>query len=64
MGEGRDGKPPAVRLEYTFDRLLSPKLEQVYQILAPTKLRILGKEREVKGGSNEERRDLCPRVLR
>jgi hypothetical protein len=64
MDKRRDGKPPAVRLEYTFDRLLKPKLEQVYGILAPAKLRILGEERELRDDSHEERRNLRARVLR
>ena len=64
MDKRRDGKAPAVRLEYTFDRLLKPKLEQVYGILAPAKLRILGEERELRDDSNEERRNLRARVLR
>lgn len=63
MAEGRNGEVPAVRLEYTFDRLLGPKLEHVYAILVPEKIRVLGEEKEVIGGSHEERRNLCPRVL-
>ena len=64
MVERRNGKFPAVRLEYTFDRLLIPKLVQVYEILAPARVRIIGEEQRVKDGGNEDRRDLRPRILR
>lgn len=63
MGERRYGKAPAVRLEYTFDRLLKAKLEQVYAILAPATLRIFDEELEVKDESIEKRRNLRSSVL-
>ena len=31
-----------VHLEYSFDRLLVAKLEQVYQILVPDRVRVVG----------------------
>jgi site-specific DNA recombinase len=54
MVERRNGKPPAVRLEYTFDRLLVPKLAQVYERLVPARVRIIGEEHKVKDGGNED----------
>lgn len=64
MAERRAGKDPAVRLEYSFDRLLGPKLEQAYRILVPERIRIIGDEPWMKEGSDEGRRSLRQGFLR
>ena len=40
MAERRNKRD--VRLEYTFDRLLVAKLEQVYRTLVPDRVRVIG----------------------
>jgi len=38
----RHRRPPGIELEYRFDRLLATKLEQVYAILVPDRVRRAG----------------------
>ena len=42
-----------VHLEYTFDRLLVAKLEQVYQILVPDRVRVVGKPAPAQAGGSK-----------
>ena len=49
----------AVHFEYAFDRLLAVKLAQAYEILNSDRVRILGAGAQMKGVSDEGRRDLC-----
>ena len=49
----------AVHFEYAFDRLLAVKLAQAYEILHSDRVRILGAGAQMKGVSDEGRRDLC-----
>lgn len=64
MAERADVKFPVVCLEYTFDRLLGPKLEQAYRILVPERVRNLDVESRMKGGCNDEgRRDLRQGII-
>ena len=62
-----DNKPGqcAIELEFTFDRLLSVKLAQVYQLLVPDKAWLTGKERSCTQGESghETGRDLCTGVF-
>ena len=58
MAQRPDVKYPVVCLEYTFDRLLGPKLEQAYRILVPERVRNLDVESRVKECNDEGRRDL------
>jgi hypothetical protein len=52
-----------VRLEYTFDRLLVAKLEQVYQILVPDRVRIVGDRSKLIGAGDEDGGNLRPGIL-
>ena len=59
-----------VHLEYAFDRLLVGKLEQVYQILVPDRVRVVGKPAPAQAGGskligagNEDGGDLRPGIL-
>jgi hypothetical protein len=45
-----------VRLEYAFDRLLIAKLEQVYQILVPDRVRVVGDGGKPIGVGDEDQR--------
>src|SRR5271163_2112439 len=49
----------AVHFEYAFDRLLAVKLAQACEILHSDRVRILGAGAQMKGVSDEGRRDLC-----
>lgn len=57
------GAHPVVELEYAFDRLLSLKLEQAYQILVPEQARATGAGARFKDEQDEDGRDLRPSVL-
>jgi hypothetical protein len=59
MAEGRKGKDHEVRLNYAFDRLLATKLQQVYEILVPDRLRVISNSSALNGEPNENRGDLC-----
>lgn len=63
MAERHDVKFPVVCLEYTFDRLLGPKLEQAYRILVPERVRNLAVESRMKGCNDEGRRDLRQGII-
>jgi hypothetical protein len=61
---------PDVRLEYAFDRLLVAKLEQVYQILVPNRVRVVGEPAPAQAGgskligaSDEDGGNLRPGIL-
>ena len=51
----RRRRPPDIELEYRFDRLLATKLEQVYAILAPARLRRAGELTGLRGETDEGR---------
>jgi hypothetical protein len=59
----RRGHDRNVRFEHAFDRLLTVKLERVYQILVPEQVRAIGADPRVKGKSDEGRRDLRKSLL-
>ena len=42
-----------VHLEYAFDRLLVAKLEQVYQILVPDRVRVVGEPAWAQAGGSK-----------
>lgn len=52
----------AVRLEYTYDRLLSPKLAQAYQQRVPEKVWLRGESEESEQEPSETRGHLRPRI--
>jgi len=54
----------AVHFEYAFDRLLAVKLAQAYEILHSDRVRILGAGAQMKGVSDEGRRDWFRRTGR
>jgi hypothetical protein len=54
---------PDVRLEYAFDRLLVAKLEQVYQILVPDRVRVVGNGSKLIGVGDEDSGNLRPGIL-
>ena len=60
----RRGHDRSVQFEHAFDRLLAVKLEQVYQILVPERVRAIGADPRVRGKSDEGRRDLRQGLLR
>ena len=47
----------AIHFEFSFDRLVAAKLELVYDILVPDRVRIVGSAK-VTGASDENRGDL------
>ena len=47
-----------VQLDYVFDRLLGSKLQQVYELLVPDRVRIVGEHTRVMEGGNADRSDL------
>ena len=67
MAERRNNRD--VCLEYTFDRLLVAKLEQVYRTLVPDRVRVIGEPAPQAGGSkligagDEDGGDLRPGIL-
>jgi site-specific DNA recombinase len=63
MAEQR-GHDRSVKFEHAFDRLLAVKLEQVYEILVPEQIRIIGTNPRVRGKSAEGRCDLRQSILR
>src|SRR6516162_885982 len=52
-----------VNLDYMFDRLLGPKLAQVYELLVPTQQRLVGARRVREEAVDEVGSDLCSSVL-
>ena len=64
MADRRQKESRDVHLDYAFDRLLAAKLQQVYEILVPDRVRIAGEPRKVTGEDHEERRDLREGLLR
>ena len=60
----RRGHDRSVQFEHAFDRLLAVKLEQVYEILVPERVRAIGADQSVRGKSDEGRRDLRQSILR
>ena len=52
-----------VRLEYTFDRLLVAKLEQVYQILVPDQVRVVSDRSKLIGAGDADGGNLRPGIL-
>ncbi len=64
MTKKPDAKSPEVCLEYTFDRLLEPKLEQAYRILVPERVRNFDVESRMKECTDEGRRDLRQGFIR
>ena len=56
----RRGRCHVLYLEYTFDRLLATKLEQVYAILVPDHARRVGTPAQLRGATHEDSRDLRP----
>jgi len=53
-----------VSVEYTFDRLFTAKLQQVYEIVVPDRVRNTAGADPLTGQRHEERCDLRPSVLR
>ena len=53
-----------VRLEFAFDRLLSTKLQQVYEILVPDRVRMVGARSELTEDGDGDRGDLRAGILR
>ena len=64
MADWRKRESRDVRLDYAFDRLLVAKLQQVYELLVPDRVRIASEPRRVNGEDHEERRDLREGLLR
>ena len=60
----RRGHDRSVQFEHAFDRLLAVKLEQVYEILVPERVRATGADPRVRGKSDEGRCDLRQSLLR
>ena len=60
----RRGHDRSVEFEHAFDRLLTVKLERVYEILVPEQVRAVGADPHVRGKSDEGRRDLRESLLR
>src|SRR5882762_7046083 len=56
--------PRDIGLEYTFDRLFPAKLQQVYELLVPDRVRSTRDALTPEGERHEERRDLRSSVLR
>ena len=52
-----------LNLEYIFDHLLSTKLEQVYDILVPDRVRRIGESLTERRKMHEDSSDLCPRFF-
>jgi site-specific DNA recombinase len=50
-----------VQLDYAFDRLLGVKLQQVYELLVPDQVRIIGERSRVMESNNADRGDLRER---
>ena len=63
MAERRKGKDREVRLDYAFDRLLTTKLQQVYEILVPDRVRVVGNYSALNGEANEDSGDLRQGVI-
>ncbi len=60
----RRRRSPEISLEYTFDRLLASKLEQIYTILVPDHARLLGGLSELSGETLYENcRNLRPGII-
>src|SRR5215469_7967435 len=53
-----------VQLDYTFDRLLGIKLQQIYELLVPDLVRIVGERSKVMESGNAGRGDLRQGVFR
>src|SRR5271155_2970292 len=62
MGKRRSS--PDICLEYAFDRLFTAKLQRVYEILVPDRVRVTGEVATSTGDRHEERRDLRQSLLR
>ena len=52
-----------VHLEYTFDRLLVAKLEQVYRILVPDRVRVVGYGSKLIGVGDEDSGNIRAGIL-
>src|ERR1700710_881841 len=52
-----------VQLDYAFDRLLSNKLQQVYERLVPDQVRIAGEGSKIMESDNAGRGNLCAGVV-
>jgi hypothetical protein len=63
MAERRKGSNREVRLDYAFDRLLTTKLQQAYEILVPDRVRVIGNWSALNGETNENRGDLREGVV-
>jgi site-specific DNA recombinase len=63
MAECRGRKHNEVRLEYAFDRLLPTKLQQVYELLVPDRIRMVGERSGLTEGGDGHRGDLRAGVL-
>ena len=61
MAKQRTKERRDVHLDYVFDRLLAAKLQQVYEILVPEHVRLVGER--VLGEGDADRRDLRQGVL-
>jgi site-specific DNA recombinase len=60
----RGARSHELYFEYAFDRLLATKLAQVYDILAPDRIRRTGELSGLKGQTNEDSRDLRQSLVR
>src|SRR5258708_39973982 len=62
MGKRRSA--PDICLKSAFDRLFTAKLQRVYEILVPDRVRVTGEAATSTGDRHEERRDLRQSFLR
>ena len=63
MVEKRKRRDREVCLDYAFDRLLASKLQQVYEILVPDRVRVVSNGAALNGDANEDRGDLRQGVI-
>ena len=60
----RHRRSQEIELEYAFDRLLATKLEQVYAILVPDRVRRVDEPTGLRGETHEDSRPSTPASLR
>ncbi len=63
MAERGGQRPREVRLDYTFDRMFTAKLQQAYEVLAPDRVRLVGLAAIGARQGDEDRSDLRPGVV-
>lgn len=62
MADRHQGRDREVRLDYAFDRSLTAKIQQAYEILVPDRVRLV-RNSVLNGGGDEVRSDLRKGVL-